>query len=286
MLPEKVIQILILIATHYTLTAAMIRRLLFGDKDRDGRQTRRLLGEMLRRKLLNKTHMEVTNPLHPLTASVFFPSKLGCAVLAEHTGDLRWLLTNYQQPQWQNLRHFLALSELRLLIQKAIAGQTLVDMPCYFNEFDVVNQEAALTDPAARYRLYTVCTPRGAPKRIVCCPDGFMVLRKPTGASQAYYLEMETGSNPFRTAAEKTPGYAALAAAGLQRRHWSAADSFAVLVFAPNPGWRGGLRKMFAKKERPDLYRFVAMSELTAENFLHGKVFYTVDQGPYSLVNP
>jgi hypothetical protein len=71
----------------------------------------------------------------------------------------------------------------------------------------------------------------------------------------------------------------------LFRRHFPDVDSFAVLVFAPNPGWRDGLRKVFAKKERPDLYRFVSMSDLTADNFLFEPHFYSIDKGPLPLVN-
>lgn len=282
---DRIILILTLIATHYTLTSAQFRRLLFKDgQDKDGRQTRRLLGELLRIKWINKTQMEVTNPLHPMTASVYYPSVAGCQALSENTGDLTWLLTNCQRPAWQNLRHFLALSELRILIHTAVAAQDLVEVPVFFNEFDVVNQDAALTDPASRYRLYTLCTLPKSEKRIVCCPDAFFVLRKSSGASRAFYMELETGSNPLKAASEKAPGYAALASLGLQRRHWASADTFAVLVFAPNPGWRDGLRRVFAKKERPDLYRFVSLSDLKPETFLFGPHFYKVDEGPFPLV--
>jgi hypothetical protein len=283
MLSQRVIQILILIATHFTLTAGQIRRLVFGDQhDRDGRQTRRILAEMLRRQLIQKTHMEVTNPLHPVTASVYYPSKTGCEALARQTENMAWLLTNCQTPQWQNLRHFLQMSELRILIQSAIAAQDLVAMPHFYNEFDIVNVQATRDNPAERYRLYTVCST--VPHRIICCPDAAFCLKDQEGGGRAYYVELETGSNPFKAAAEKTPGYAALEAGHLYRKHFPEMDRFAVLVFAPNASWRDGLRKSFRKKERPDLYRFAALTELTPQNFLHGKVFYLVGEGPFPLV--
>jgi hypothetical protein len=294
MVSEKISLILKLIATYYTLTSSQIRKRIFPQKlnaigqlidpDPTGRQTRRLLAEMLAQKLINKAHMQVTNPLHPVTASVYYPSKSGCEALAVQTGDMTWLASNWQQPIWQNLHHYLSLSELRLLIQDAIDAQDLVELPRYFNEFDVINPEAALSSPADRYHLYTVCTLPEAKKRIVCIPDAAFKLQKKGGGSRAYYVELETGSNPYKVAAEKTPGYAALAQGGLHTRHFPGVPSFVVLVIAPNPGWRDGLRKCFAKKERPELYRFIARTELTKETFLHGEIVYSAKEGPMPLV--
>jgi hypothetical protein len=280
---DRSFHILLLLATHYTLTASQIRRLVFRpDQDQDGRQTRRLLAQLCEARLINKARMEVVNPLHGSTARVYFPSRAGCELLAVKTGDVRYLLTPTQTPQWQNLRHWTILSDVRITIDAAIRRQSALAMPLWFNEFDTVNKDAER--PEDRYRLYTVC--RREPRRIVCCPDAAFLLRK-GAAAKAYYVELETGSNPpQKAAAEKTPGYASLAAQKLHLRHFpDAPGEFGVLVFAPDAPWRDVLRTCFRQKEGAHLYKFAALTELTPETFLHAPIFYVAsDDTPRPLV--
>lgn len=280
---DRSFQILLLLATHYTLTASQIRRLVFRpEQDADGRQTRRLLAKLCETRLVNKTRMEVVNPTHGSTARVYFPARAGCELLAVKTGDVRFLLTPMQTPQWQNLRHWTILSDVRIAIDAAIRRQSIVEIPLWFNEFDVVNKDAER--PEDRYRLYTVC--QSEPRRIVCCPDAGFLLKKGT-AAKAYYVELETGSNPLqKAAAEKTPGYVSMAAQKLHTRHFpEAAEEFGVLVFAPDAPWREALRKCFRPKEGAHLYKFAALSDLTPETFLHAPIFYLAEgDEPRSLV--
>lgn len=239
MLTERQRAILLAVARHYILTAAQVRRLIFRpEQDPDGRITRRLLSALVSNQLLNKTRCEVVNPLHGLTCPVYFPSRPGCELLAVSTGDPSYHLTPTQRPQWQNLRHWAILSDLRILFDDAIARQEDVAMPSFFNEFDVVNKDAA--DPAQRYRLYTLV--EQTPRRLCCVPDAAFQLTA-SGGARAFYIELETGSNPPRkSAAEKTPGYTALAARSLHRRHFPEAGDFRVLCFAPDVPWREALR--------------------------------------------
>lgn len=276
MLTERQFAILKHVARHYTLTAAQMRRLIFAPaQDKDGRLTRRLLGTLVRMHLLNKCRCEVVNPLHGLTCPVYYPSKQGCELLAVHTGDAGLLLTPTQTPNWQNLRHWVLLTDLRMIIDAAIAQQQYVTMPAFFNEFDVVNKDE--TDPAQRFRLYTLISKE--PKRLCCVPDAGFALK--VGAhTRAFYIELETGSNaPQKSAAEKLPGYAALAEQRRHRRHFPDAADFRVLCFAPDRPWRDALRKAFCQKNGAQLWRFAALTDIRADMFLQAPVFFPADDG-------
>ena len=127
---DRSFQILLLLATHYTLTASQIRRLIFRpEQDADGRQTRRLLAKLCEARLINKTRMEVVNPSYGSTARVYFPARAGCELLAVRTGDVRFLLSPTQTPQWQNLRHWTILSDVRIAMDAAIRRQSLLTGP-------------------------------------------------------------------------------------------------------------------------------------------------------------
>ncbi len=282
MLTERQLSILRLVATHYTLTAAQFRRLLFRpEQARDGRLTRRLLATLVGMRLLNKARCEVVNPLHGLTCPVYYPSRAGCEALAVATGEPRFFQTPTQTPQWQNLRHWTCLSDLRILLDAAVRAQQLVEMPAFFNEFDAVKPEA--DNPADRFRLYTIVS--HSPRRVVCVPDAAFAFRV-QGASRAFYVELEMGTNPpNKTAAEKAPGYAGLAAQALYKRHFADAGDFRVLCFAPDAGWRDVLRRAYARKDGAQLWKFAALSELRAETMLHAPLFYPAGDGiPAPLV--
>lgn len=282
MFTERQLTILKLIALHYTLTASQMRRLLFRpEQDPDGRITRRLLGSLARQQLLNKTRCEVVNPLHGLTCPVYYPSRLGCELLATTTGDARYQLTPTQTPHWSNLRHWTLLSDLRILIDAAIRRQSEVAMPAFFNEFDVVNKNAE--EPSERYRLYTLIAK--TPKKLCCVPDAAFQLTA-GGAARAFYLELETGANPPQKAsAEKAPGYAALAAGQLHRRHFPEAGDFRVLCLAPDAPWRDTLRRAFRTKDGARVWKFAALTEIREETILHAPLFYPADDGqPTPLV--
>src|SRR5262249_23082998 len=100
----RVQKILETVCENFTVTASQVRRCIFAPhQDKDGRQTRRLLNTLFAGKLVAKCRMQVVDPLHGLTAPVYFPTRLGAEALAMHTGEPRWLRTPTQTPQWQNL---------------------------------------------------------------------------------------------------------------------------------------------------------------------------------------
>lgn len=277
-LTHRQLTLLIAICTHYVVTAAQARRVLFpAGGDRDGRATRRVLVGLLRAMLIHRTRCEVVNPLHGLTCPVYYPSAAGAQTLAVLTGDTRWLLTPTATPNWMNLRHWSILTDLRLIATDAIRRQAFVGMSAFYNEFDIVCES---DDPAVRYRLYTVCS-QSHEKKIVCVPDAAFALTA-NGGCRAFYLEIETGSNaPAKCSHEKRPGFTALEHRELYRRHFPEASDFRVLCLAPEPLWRDVLRREFAKrKDGLHLWKFGALSEINAATFLHAPIFYGADDGP------
>lgn len=279
---ERQITILKLIALHYVLSASQFKRLLFRpEEDPDGRITRRLLSTAARQRLLNKTRCEVVNPVHGLTCPVYYPSRLGCEILAVATGEPRYQLAPTQTPAWQNLRHWTILSDVRILFDAAVRSQSAVSMPAFFNEFDVVN--TAAEKPEERYGLYTLI--QKYPRRLCCVPDaGFQLTMN--GASRSFYVELETGANPPRkAAAEKLPGYNALAQQRLHTRHFPNATDFRVLCLAPDSKWRDALRRAVDKKDGAHLWKFAALSELSEQHVLHAPLFFPAGDGdPTPLV--
>jgi Replication-relaxation len=276
MLTDRQQTILRALARHYTLTASQVRRLIFRpEQDRDGRITRRLLAALHAQHLLNKCRCEVVNPLYGLTCPVYYPSRQGCELLAVLSGDDRYHLTPTQTPAWQNLRHWVCLSDLRMVLDPAIERQSTVVMPAFFNEFDVVNKDAV--EPAERFRLYTLI--EREPKKLCCVPDAAFLLRVQSMA-RAFYVELEMGSNPAqKAAAEKTPGYAALAGKSLFRRHFADAADFRVLCFAPDATWRDALRRAFRTKEGMALWKFAALTDVKPETVLHAPIFFPAGDG-------
>ncbi len=276
-LTPRDIQILIVLAAHYTLTAAQIHRLLFAGKDIS--ITRRRLNALRAARLINRTQSEVVVPGFGLTCPVYYPSRVGLEALAAETRDERYLLAPTQTPAWQNLAHFVGLSELRITIQQAVALQSVVSLAAFYNEFDVVNQEQL--DPAKRFRLYTLL--REKPK-LVCVPDAAFALQSGP-ICKAFYVELHRRDSARKAAAEKAPGYGVMAAARLHRRHFPQAfDEFSVLVFSATAGWRDLLRKEFAKKDSSHLYWFAALTETTPEKFF-APIFYSCTKGPFSLLH-
>lgn len=275
-LTPRDLQILLVLAVHYTLTAAQIHRLLFAGKDIS--VARRRLGALRAARFINRTQSEVVAPAFGLTCPVYYPSRLGLEMLAAQTGDARHLLVCTQPPAWQNLAHFVGLSELRITIQKAVAQQSAVRLAAFYNEFDVVNKDEI--DSSKRFRLYTLLRER---PKLVCVPDAAFALQAGP-ICKAFYVELHRRDSARKAAAEKTPGYACLAATKLHRRHFAQAlDEFSVLVFAPTPGWRDLLRKEFAKKESPHLYWFAALTDLKPETFF-APVFFSCKDGPFALL--
>ncbi len=278
----RVLDIVRCVAHYGVLTAAQIRALCYPNIQSDGSNVRSKLRDIVDGKLLQRTRMQVVNPLSALAAPVYFSSPLGLETLACQLNDERYRLISTRAPQWQNLPHQVAVADLHILTDQAAARQNYATLERWINEFDVVNQNA--TNPADRFSLYTLI--RETPK-LVCIPDAAFVLRV-QGFRKVFYLELERATSPTgRVAAEKSPGYFALRQQLLHKKHFpDALDDFTVLVTAPDARWRDSLRKAFATKDGAAMYRFAAMPELKPESFLYERVWHPCVGDAVPLVKP
>lgn len=277
--------ILRFVADHFVVTGPMIGQRFFVN-DKDGSARRRRLSELKANKLINRLESEYGVPDGSPPVVTYYPSKAGCLALALETGRMEYRLTRTDPPNRQHLKHFLALTHVRVLAFDSAALQSVVALLQWVNEFDLISRDTAgKKKPEELFKLYTLI--RESPERLVCNPDGAFVLQRGT-AKKAYYLEVERATNwPKDVADDKAPGYAALAEGKLHRRHFGddVLDKPAVLVIAPHGGWREQLRAAFARKAGSQLFKFAAMPDLTPATFLLGKVWWTCEGGePDSLV--
>ncbi len=287
MVTDRDLSILRAIARYYVLNRQQIQRLVFPE-DSQGRITRRRLQSLIDADLLSRQAMLVCHPSNGAPAPVYYPSLKGNALLAEMTGEDRFLVTATQQPTMHHVWHWLAVSETHITFDEAIRSQdhdpaNNVQIAEWFNEYDIVNP--AETVPERRFRLYTLL--RSSP-RLICAPDAAFLLSS-RGHSKVFYLEQDRATTGVhQIAASKTQGYCVLAEQHGHRRHFpeTTIDSFSVLMIAPNARRRDALRKALREKSGANLWRFASQEDIKPERLLHEPIWYPIDGEPASLIKP
>lgn len=282
MITPRDVDILSALALYYVLNRQQIQRLLFPN-DPTGRMTRRRLQFLVSAGLINRHKLFAFNPLLSAPAPVYYPSRKGAEFLAAHFDDDRFLATCTQQPQANNILHWLAVSDTHITLTEATSLQHEVQLQGFLNEWDTVNKEE--TRPEKRYRLYTLI--REQP-RLVCAPDGAFQLATSDGKfRKVFYLEQDREtSGVHQIAASKTLGYAAMAEQNLHHRHFPETniDPFTVLLITPGKGRRDALRRTIKAKPGADLWRFAVTSDATTENFLFSPIWYPCEGEPTAIV--
>lgn len=279
MLTDRDIQIILAVIRYYVLDRHQVQRLFFPN-DTSKRATRRRLQMLVSEHYLNRQSMLFCRPSAGAPSSVYYPARRGCELLAEHLEDERFLTVPAQAPVPHHIPHWLACSDTHIAFDQAINLQNDVQLVDWINEWDTVNKDEA--DPALRFRLYTVI--RESP-RLVCAPDAAFLLSMGNHTA-IYYLEQDRATSGVnRVAASKTPGYVALAAQNLQRRHFHATvEGFRVLMVAPHPKRRDNLRKTIRGKPGADLWRFAAIEDMKPERVLFEPIWYPCEGDPVPLV--
>jgi hypothetical protein len=279
-LQDRDLRILSFIGEHYTVTAEQVRRRVSTD-NADTTVIRRRLRRLSEEGYLGIARAEAITPMNGVHAQVYYPTQKGILELARLTGVMTWILTPTKPPYVQHLAHFVALTDLRILIKEAVSRQSLCSLGRYFNQFDTTNPDAE--DPADRYTLYTELQTQ--PRKVACVPDAAFELRSGTRA-KAYYVELERGTTPpAKAAAKKSPGYSGLSQRHLHLAHFpDAHEGFSVLVLAPHPGWRDHLRREFTRKQSPELYKFAAMTDVNADSLLFGTIWHPCTGEPQPLL--
>lgn len=274
-------QLLLSLARYYTLTRAQINRLHFPE-DRNGRLTRRRLQLLVDAKLIHRTNMQVVNPAQGAPAPVYYPSREGCAFVAQEFGPDAVRGACWQLPNWQSLYHIVQVADTHILFDQSVARYPGVCIPEWYSESSILNPEEQLREK--RYTLYTRLT-----ERIVCVPDAGLILEK-AGHRKVFYLEQDrdTTQNAERVAARKHAGYQLLAERSGHRKHFPSATvrDFSVLMVAPSMRRRDALRRAFSRTSGSALWRFASLSELTAETLLMRPMWHACDGTVAPLLKP
>ena len=232
--------------------------------------------------------MLVSHPKNGAPAPVYYPSFKGNALLAEMTGDDRFLAIPVQQPTMHHVWHWLAVSETHITFDEVIRSQyddspNSVQIVEWFNEYDVVNPTETL--PEKRFRLYTLL--RSSP-RLICAPDAAFLLST-RGHTKVFYLEQDRATTGVhQIVASKAQGYCVLAEVSGHRWHFpkTTIDTFTVLMVAPNARRRDALRKVIREKRGAQLWRFASVEDLTPEKLLFEPIWYPCDGEPAALIKP
>ena len=228
MITDRDIDVLKAVVRYYVLNRQQIQRLVF-PTDPNGRVTRRRLQALVDAKLINRQAMLVCHPLNGAPAPVYYPSRRGCELLHDQTGDDHYLATSTAPPLPHHILHWLAVSETHIAFDDAVSKQDEIKIDGWLNEWDAVNKDEST--PERRYRIYTLL--RENP-RLVCAR--LRVSAKPAGHRKVFYLEQDRATSGVQQIANgKTQGYAVMADGGSHRRHFPEAtvDTFAVLMIAP-----------------------------------------------------
>jgi hypothetical protein len=269
MITERDIDILRVLVRYYVLNRQQIQRLAF-PSDPNGRVTRRRLQTLVDEHLINRQGVLICHPTMT-PAPVYFPSRKGCELLAEHEDDERILATPTQPPIHHHTFHWLAVSDTHITLDAAMAAQTAVQIEGWINEYDVVNKDESAPDK--RFRLYTLI--RETP-RLICAPDAAFLLST-KGHKKIFYLEQDRATSGVQQIASgKTPGYVSLAERNLQQRHFQATvPGFTVLMVAPTERRRDALRKAIQEKPGAGFWKFASTTDLTPEKALHAPIWYS-----------
>jgi hypothetical protein len=281
MITERDRQILQALDRYGLLNRGMVQKLCF-PTDHDGRVARRRLAALTTAGLIRRHSMLVASRFDGPLGPVYYIAKQGYDYLAQNDVESRFPLKPTKLPHPLHVRHALAVAEMHITLDAAIAAQDAVTLEAWFNEADVVNPSEP--KPADHRRLFTSFDG----SRRVCSPDAGFLLGC-DGRDEAFYLEFERGSGDRGTGARqlakrKTPGYAELARRQFHRRHFrTASDEFTVLLVAPSAERRDAIRRAFCKWDpvtyRTDLWRFASLADIDATTFLFGDVFYHCGDG-------
>jgi Replication-relaxation len=241
--------------------------------DRDGSVTREDLRKLKSAQYVRALRAEVGVPAHQTTVPVYVPTEQGCLALATATSEMSWLLdAPVPTGNWTNYAHYVAVSELGMQFEAALASQQYVQSTAWLLEHDLVQPQAKT--PQERYKLYTeVCR---TPRRVVCIPDACVGLQV-QGVTRAAYLELERGGDtPARVAASKTPGYAGLIQQRLFTRHIPTAQDARVLAICPNVAWRDALVEQLVNRPGAEFWMVAAWPDITPARLLHEPIFRKV----------
>lgn len=261
------IALLKLLARTYVLTREQMQRFLFPDHT-SGRTTRKRLLKLKSAGLLSTHSVQVVLPGGNGAAPVYYLTRAAAELLASYYDDHTFLSILTRAPRADRVAHWIAVNDVRLTIEAAIALQQRVALEGWINEFEVINKDDS---PGLQYRLQQQL--REQPP-LSCSPDAAMLLSL-AGHEKVFALEVDRGtSSPKQVAARKSQGYAELAVQQGHRRWFpeTTLDQFAVLFMTPTKYRRDQAARQVARKPGAELWLFIDNHDLTPERFLHDAI--------------
>lgn len=273
--------VLAAIARYYLLTREQIQSLCFPDQA-SGRATRRRLLRLRNAGYLTRHSVPVALPETNGAAPVYYTTKSGVEALASFFDDDRFLATNTRHPRADRLSHWVAINNTRLLLERAIAAQSDVELGGWFTEWETINKDAAEKDQFVLHTQLSETPP------LSCSPDAAFLLTV-SGASKVFYLEQDLGtSSPTQIAARKTKGYAAMLDRELHRRHFpeTTIGRFSILMVTNSAHRCRAIAEALRKRPHPEAWLLINQKELTAESILHSPIVYDTQAVTGPLVKP
>lgn len=275
------IAILTLLARTYVLTREQMQRFLFPDHT-SGRTTRKRLTKLRNAGFISKHSVQVVLPGGTGAAPVYYPTKAAAELLTSYFDDPSFLTITTRAPRADRVAHWIAVNDVRLVIEQAIAAQSDVSLDGWINEYEVINKDDA---PGIQYHLHQQL--QESPP-LSCSPDAAMLLSL-SGHKKVFALEVDRGtSSPRQIAARKSKGYAELARQQGHRRFFpeTTLDQFTVLFITTTKYRRDETARQLSKKPGSHLWLFIDSHELTPERFLHDSIVVNCRGEAAPLVPP
>lgn len=280
---------------HYgAMSRAQIEARHFGSNDGQARTARKRLKYLNDERLLGRVRLQYSESS---ATYGYYPTPKGLELLLQVTGDEKYRTVSTSPPSHIHLLHRLAMTDTHVQLDDAVAAHPHVKLLRWINEFDTVNADESVTDPAKKYTLFTELSKL---PRLVCKPDAAFLTEVADDAGRVHrrvhYLEQDrdTESAPHYVAM-KVKGYAELARRQLHRRHFpdTTMAEFVILMVSPTAGRRDLLaaamrEKDKAGKDKPgaELWRFVAKGDLTPRAFFHEPIYRKADGTAARLLKP
>jgi hypothetical protein len=273
------ITLLVALARYYVLTREQLQRLCFPEHS-GGRTTRKRLGKLQHGGYVQKHRIPVLLPEQNGAAPIYYLTRSGAELLAAWHEDERYLASNTQQPRGDQLNHWVAVNETRIVIEQAITGQQEVTLDGWINEWEVVDKDAA---PGKQFTLHTQFS---SDPPLSCSPDAAFLLSL-RGHRKVFYVEQDRGtSSPRQIGQRKTRGYSELAERQAHRRHFPEAtvDVFGVLFVTTTRYRCREVTKCLLSRPRPDLWLCCDQHEMTPSTFLTGPIWWNTNGEQVSLL--
>lgn len=262
-------KILLALGRYFALSAPMIHQLCFPHR-KDSRHTRRRLAELSRAKLVRKSPVNVAFSTGN-SGPAYTPTPEGCEQLAVYTGDDAWASTYTEKPRLDRLYHWLEVSWLHSVVDRACEQAKNVELVQWINEW------APTLDADGNPTGFVLHTQFREQPPLSCSPDAAFLLDV-GGHRRVFFVECCRGtSGPQRISASKAPGYDELLMTQMHRQHFPSTtfDDFGVLLVTISPNYRDRVRREVAKRtdQHPELWLFADRHDVTPESVLFQDVF-------------